>query len=232
MSAPQQRVRENRREHVRGMVALHASFTVSDDTVREAGELARRLGVPMHVHVAEDLADVTDAKQRGYAGPLERLMTLGALPKGSLVAHGVHLDAAQVRAADQAGLWLMQNPRSNEGNKVGYPSALRESAHVALGTDGWPADMAVEAAALFRLGRAHGDSDAVLAARRDAGQALATSLFGTLDDFVAFSADEKPTHVAVSGRLVVRDGVLLTADLEELRAKAHEAAPALWSRMI
>jgi cytosine/adenosine deaminase-related metal-dependent hydrolase len=34
----------------------------------------------MHVHVAEDGADVEDARRRGYAGPLERLLALGALP--------------------------------------------------------------------------------------------------------------------------------------------------------
>ncbi|MFZ5443153.1 MAG: amidohydrolase family protein [Myxococcota bacterium] len=224
-------VRFNRRPLVRGLVALHASFTVSDETVREAGELARRLAVPMHVHVAEDGADVLDANQRGYEGPLERLMKLGALPHGSIVAHGVHLDEAQVRAAAHAGLWFVQNPRSNEGNKVGYAKSLRASERVALGTDGWPADMRLEADALFRLGLAHGDGGDVLVARRDAGHALASSLFGPLDDWTAGKPGEPPRHVAVAGRLVVRDGVLQTADLEELRAKAHEAARGLWARM-
>ena len=69
-----------RRPHLlRGLVGLHASFTVSDETVREAGELARELGTVVHVHVAEDLADVDDARRRGAAGPLERLLSLGAL---------------------------------------------------------------------------------------------------------------------------------------------------------
>jgi len=36
-------VRANRRPLVRGLVGLHASFTVSDETAREAGELAREL---------------------------------------------------------------------------------------------------------------------------------------------------------------------------------------------
>ena len=39
---------------IRGVVGLHASFTVSDDTVREAGDLARELATVLHVHVAED----------------------------------------------------------------------------------------------------------------------------------------------------------------------------------
>ena len=78
----------------------------------------------MHVHVAEDGADVEDARRRGYAGPLERLMALDALPPGSILAHGVHLSADQVRRAAAAGSWFVHNPRSNEGNRVGYAAAL------------------------------------------------------------------------------------------------------------
>src|SRR5208283_6030329 len=97
----------------RGLVGLHASFTVSDDTIREAGALARELGTVVHVHVAEDRADVNDARRRGFAGPLERLIALEALPAGSILAHGVHLSADQARRARDAGCWFVHNPRSN-----------------------------------------------------------------------------------------------------------------------
>lgn len=227
----------NLRPLVRGMVALHASFTVSDDTIREAGELARALGVGVHVHVAEDGADVEDARRRGYPGPLERLLTLGALPRGSVLAHGVHLTAAQVQQADAEGLWLVQNPRSNEGNKVGYAKSLAASRHVALGTDGWPAQMDAERDALLRLGRAHGDGDATLEARVKSGWALAGPLLGTAlgevadGDAVARVPGQPPRHVVVAGKAVVVDGTLVTADLEEIRATAREEAPRLWERM-
>lgn len=233
-------LKENRRSLVRGMVALHASFTVSDETIRAAGELAWERTAAMHVHVAEDVADVEDAKRRGYEGPLERLLHLEALPPGSVVAHGVHLDVSQVERADGAGVWLVQNPRSNEGNRVGYPSALKASAHVGVGTDGWPAQMETEFAALRRLGQAHGDDAQVLEARIATSQDLASSLFkvhlgevaaGAPADVTVGVPGERPRHVLVSGRRVVADGKLVTGDLEEIRARAHEAAPALWRRM-
>lgn len=233
-------LRANQRDLVTGLVALHASFTVSDDTVREAGELTQRTGARMHVHVAEDLADVTDAQQRGYAGPLERLLELGALPAGSIVAHGVHLSPTQVARARDAGLWLVQNPRSNEGNRVGYASSLRHSDLVALGTDGWPSHLDVEAAALRRLGAEHGEPEGVLDARVHAGHRLASELFRQVlgpvadratADVVVGVPGELPRHVVVAGRRVVIDGRLVTGDLEEIRARAHEAAPELWRRM-
>jgi hypothetical protein len=92
-------VRANRRPLVRGAVGIHASFTVSDETLREAGALARELGAVVHVHVAEDAADVADARRRGFDGPLQRLIACDALPAGSILAHGVHRSRAEVRHA-------------------------------------------------------------------------------------------------------------------------------------
>jgi cytosine/adenosine deaminase-related metal-dependent hydrolase len=145
----------NRRALVRGAVGLHASFTVSDETVREAGALCRELGAVLHVHVAEDGADTDDARARGYASPVDRLHALGALVPGSILAHGVHLDEAEVRRAADAGCWFVQNPRSNRGNGVGYPRALVASPRVALGTDGYPSDMLEEWRTASRLGAGH-----------------------------------------------------------------------------
>jgi cytosine/adenosine deaminase-related metal-dependent hydrolase len=238
-------LRANRRPLVRGMVGLHASFTCSEETLREAGALARELGAAMHVHVAEDGAVVVDAQRRGFNGPFERLLAAEALPAGSIMAHGVHLTPAQVREADERGIWLVQNPRSNEGNRVGYGVSLQASAKVALGTDGWAADMPVERAALERLGKLAPGEDLAAAARRlDAGRSLVAERFAgapvELDparDTVVLAADGPPggetraAQVVVGGRKVVEGGRLLTGDIDEVRARAREAAPALWQRM-
>jgi cytosine/adenosine deaminase-related metal-dependent hydrolase len=222
---------------VRGAVGLHASFTVSDDAIREAGELARALGTVLHVHVAEDRADVEDARRRGFAGPLQRLVELGAIVPGSILAHGVWLSPDEVALADRHGCWLVQNPRSNEGNRVGYPSALRHGARVALGTDGWDADMAVEEAALRRLAAAHRDPGAD--GRLGAGHRLVAERFGAAAEPLAPGAvadlvvreDGRVRHVLVGGRVVVQDGALVSADARAVEAEARREAARVWDRM-
>jgi cytosine/adenosine deaminase-related metal-dependent hydrolase len=207
-------LRTNRRRHVRGVVGLHASFTVSDDTARDAGDLCRDFATVLHVHVAEDRADVDDARRRGYPGPLERLDALGALPAGSILAHGVHLDRSQVRRAADCGWWIVQNPRSNRHNGVGYPPALGESARVALGTDGFISDMNQEMAALRVDAQSHGESPDVATERAGAGDRLAIELFdGPLPEV------EQPDLRAVREAL------------KSVRAEAATAADALWRRM-
>lgn len=155
-------IRSNRRPLVRGVVGLHAAFTVSDETISSAGKLCRDLGVPLHVHVGEDSVD-----RDGF----RRLSANQALVPGSILAHGVHLSSDEVRAAERAGCWLVHNPRSNRANGVGYASVLRSSLRVALGTDGFPSDMQTEAEALE-------ETPEIVRSRLQAGEELAKELFG------------------------------------------------------
>jgi cytosine/adenosine deaminase-related metal-dependent hydrolase len=232
----------NRRPLVRGVVGLHASFTVSNETLDEAATLCRELGSVVHVHVAEDVADLAHAHARRYRGPLERLMERGALPAGSILAHGVHLEKEEVRAVARRRAWLVQNPRSNHGNRVGYPRALWASDRVALGTDGYPSDMRAERAFLEREAAAHsasehGGMDAVRT-RLDAGRRLAAERFG--EDLAGDVIELAPgppegsrvMRVTVDGRAVVENGALVNGDIEEIRARAREAAGRLWPRMV
>lgn len=211
-------IEANRRPGIRGLIGLHASFTVSDDTVREAGDLARELGTVVHVHVAEDGCDADDARRRGWPGPLERLLDLEALPPGSILAHGVHLSAAQVRRARDAGLWIVQNPRSNRGNRVGYPGHHGESDRVALGTDGYPSDLAEEKRVLLEEARAHGEDPAVAAPRADSAPRLIAERFGRAEGAAAAAR-------ADSGLTAAR------AAIDSIRAEAAEEAARLWERL-
>ena len=222
----------NTRPLVRGVVALHASFTVSDDTVRAAGELCRELDSVLHVHMAEAASDVEDACRRRYPGPLERLLALDGLPAGSILAHGVHLDQGQVALAAERELWLVQNPRSNRANGVGYPTALAASRRVAVGTDGYPARMEEEAEALCELAVVHGDDETSVVHRLVAGHLLAAELLGdgVLEDWVVRD-DSRVRTVVIDGRTLVEDGRLLSADIDEIRAEAARQAPRVWARM-
>jgi cytosine/adenosine deaminase-related metal-dependent hydrolase len=205
--------RANTRPGVRAAVGLHASFTVSDATIAEAARLCRELGAVLHVHVAEDESDVADARARGYAGPLERLDALGALVPGSILAHGVHLSPDQVRRAGDRGCWLVQNPRSNRHNLVGYAAALRYGARVALGTDGFVSDMPEELAFLQSLAPETGENAGVLQARLDAGRALAAELFG-----------RRLEHAAPPPSAAVMDGIRRDAAVQAERLSERMAA--------
>jgi hypothetical protein len=169
----------------------------------------------LHVHIAEDGIDVRDARERGYAGVIDRFDRLGALIPGSIFAHGVHLTADEVRCCATNECWLVQNPRSNRGNRVGYPGALSNSDRVALGTDGYPADMRIEEETLIEEARLAGDDLSHARKRLQAGSRLIAEHFadaGTPDE-----AEQMRTRVA--------------AEVPAIREEAQVQAEKLWTRM-
>ena len=135
-----------------------------------------------------------------------------------------------MRSASDNGLWVVQNPRSNRGNGVGYPSALDSARKIALGTDGFPSRMSDEVVALREEAIAHGESEHEVERRIAGGSSLIRELFGQIDDEVV-QIDGRLVSMKVGTRPVVTDGRLVAADIEEIRARASEAAAQLWKRM-
>ena len=131
--------------HFRGTIGAHASFTLCNDSLRKIGELASMYDCGVHIHVAEDKADVLDSIENYNKDIVSRLTEHGILRKKSIFAHGVHLNQKQSAKIENSGAWMVYNPRSNMNNGVGCAPLNLYGKHSALGTDGFPADMFDEA---------------------------------------------------------------------------------------
>lgn len=219
----------NDRRLVRGVLGVHASYTVSDETLREIGAIARDLETVVHVAVAEDSADVADARVRGYEGALQRLIALEALPRGSVVAHATALGDREVELANEHDLWLVQCPRSSARGRGGYPRAIHAARRVALGTGGVGGDLVEEVATLAALapGR-EPDPDGCLA-RLAGGSAILAERFGGPGRTPA--AEVGVGSIRVDGCEVVAAGRLATADEDAIRAEAERQAGRILARM-
>jgi putative selenium metabolism protein SsnA len=134
---------------IRGIVGAHASFTLSDDSLKKCAALAGTLNTGVHIHVAEDICDVRDAKEKYYTDLISRLEVHGILRKGSIFAHCIHLAQDDYSRIRNAGGWMIHNPRSNMNNNVGYAPVELFGERAGLGTDGFPADMFEDAKIMF-----------------------------------------------------------------------------------
>lgn len=210
----------------RGMVGVHAAFTCSDDTLHAAADLARRHGTGVHIHVAEGVDD-RDAGRR-----LE-----GLCSDDWLLVHCVHLDRPLPGT-------VAHNPRSNMNNGVGYARPANLENRVVLGSDGIGADMLEE----FRLAYVAHRADDVTASPDSAWSWLANGhdlIPECRDDQVIWNYDhvDSPWHVAFTpgtrpesittgdGEILLRDGRPTRVDVNEVRAKAAEAATRLFARL-
>jgi putative selenium metabolism protein SsnA len=253
--------REQQTALTRGMIGGHASFTLSGESLDRLAEAVRQTGSSLHVHVAEDPADVRDCRERHGSSIPARLDRHGLLGARALLAHCVHLQPDEVQDVHTRGGWIAHNPRSNMNNTVGYAAtvAMRRAA---LGTDGMDEDMLAEARAAFLKMREAGRDDAyvgtleLLAGSHRLAAALFGIPFGKLDaggpadlvildyrppspltsDNVAghllFGVDRSHVRsVMVAGRWVVSDRRVTGVDAEASFARARDAAQALWQRM-
>jgi len=129
---------------IRGMFGLHASFTLGDATLKKILDNPEIYQAGIHVHVAEDRADVEDCLKRYGLRVVERLHQMGMLGANTLAVHCVHINENEIELLLESGTPVIHNPESNMGNAVGCAPVLKMMAKkvaVGLGTDGYTCDM-------------------------------------------------------------------------------------------
>ena len=109
----------NNSEHTGSMFGLHASMSLSQESLKKVSDV---LGdYPIHIHVAESMDDVQDCYKKYNKGILERLDRYGLLNKNSILAHCVHINEREVALIADRGCYAALNPTSNMNNAVGLP---------------------------------------------------------------------------------------------------------------
>ncbi|KPK10069.1 MAG: hydrolase [Anaerolineae bacterium SG8_19] len=130
-----------------GTFGLHASLSLSDETLASCVDAASELDTGFHIHVAEHEADEYDSLYKYDKRAVNRLALAGILGPKSIVAHAVHVDPAEKNMLNDTGTWVTHQPRSNMNNAVGaadIEGMLRLGIPVCLGNDGFSNNMWAE----------------------------------------------------------------------------------------
>lgn len=126
-----------------GLFGLHASLTLSDETLQKARDRCPK-DIGFHIHAAEHEVDEYDSLKKSGKRVIERLDDYGILGDKTVVAHGVHIDAKEIGLLAMSETWLSHQPRSNMNNAVGLPpieSMMNAGVKVCLGNDGFSNSM-------------------------------------------------------------------------------------------
>ncbi|WP_244963007.1 8-oxoguanine deaminase [Nocardioides dongkuii] len=114
-------------------------FSVSQRLMRESADLARRLGIRLHTHLAETLDEERDSLARFGKRPVELLDDLGWIDSDVWVAHGIHLSDREVQRLAEARTGVAHCPSSNSRLGAGIARVrdlVDAGAPVGLGVDG------------------------------------------------------------------------------------------------
>ncbi len=140
---------------IHGVFGMHANFTLSEEGLRFIAR-EKPENLPVHVHCGEDKADLEYCREKGYAGPVDRLLRNGLLVPGTLLAHCVHLDASEYALLEKYRPVVVTNPESNANNRVGFMDRKKISRYV-FGTDGMSCDMVQTLRSQYLLGNGSGE---------------------------------------------------------------------------
>ncbi|MDO8897364.1 MAG: amidohydrolase family protein, partial [Bacteroidales bacterium] len=143
-----------------GLVGLHASFTVGNETLEKAATLLKKRKTGIHVHVAEDKYDQLHCHETYGMSVVERFSQAGLLESpASILVHGLHLSDSDRKIIADSPAWMVQNPESNLNNNVGFFNSAGLGNNIMLGTDGMHSDMLQSAKAAFFSGQQYDTID-------------------------------------------------------------------------
>ncbi len=239
-----------------GLVGLHASFTIGDETLNQAVQLALQTESGIHIHVAEDQSDQDHCLEKYDLRVVERLYDAGVLqfPK-TILGHCLHLNDHERSLVEKSPAWVVQNMESNLNNSVGLFNSKGLGQRIMLGTDGMHSDMLRSAKAAFFAGHDHDDIDYGETYRRfrnvhhylqsngiqgDGENNLVVLDYDTPTPLTAgnfaghflFGIESMHvSHVISQGRLILEQGHLLTVDENKVLDESRIQAMRLWNKM-
>ena len=239
-----------------GLVGLHASFTVGDETLRQAVKLAGQTQSGIHVHVAEDECDQVHCLTHYNKRIIERFEEAGVLEfSKTILGHCLHLTQNERNRVAGSPAWIVQNTESNLNNQVGNFNSAGLGQNIMMGTDGMNSDMLRSAKLAFFAGHNYDQIDYAETYRRfrnvhhyiarnafsgDGENNLVvldydtpTPLTGNnfLGHFLFGIESRHVAHVISNGKLIVENGNILTVNEAEILTETKKQAARLWKKM-
>ena len=119
--------------------APHAPYSVSDEPLSKISTLNNELNRPVHIHVHETAAEVTEAEKATRMRPLERLNRLDLVNPNLLAVHFTQATPDEIRLLGDNNASVVHCPESNLKLASGFcpvTDLMSAGVNVALGTDG------------------------------------------------------------------------------------------------
>ena len=130
---------------VSGLFGMHASMSISDETLKKVSRKIKNL--PIHIHVAESKMDVDDCEEKYKTTIIERLDKYNLVKPDSLIVHGVYISDKELDIVKERQAYMVANTTSNLNNAVGITDIkkfLDKGIKVMIGNDGLSSSMTTE----------------------------------------------------------------------------------------
>lgn len=239
-----------------GLVGLHASFTVGDSTLAKAVKIAEKFNTGIHVHTAEDAIDQVNCLRDYDLRVIERFDKAGILNlKKSLLAHCIHINNNERKLLKNSGVYVVQNPESNQNNGVGSFSEKGIGDNLLIGTDGMHSDMlrsvkaafltsqAIDGTSLSRIYKRFREAHLYLKDKQFKGDNSNNLVIINYDSPTEINKDNFLGHfiyginsnhietVISSGKIVMKEGIIRNVDEKDVLEYSKKMGKSLWKKL-
>ncbi|MCK4677018.1 MAG: amidohydrolase family protein [Bacteroidales bacterium] len=247
---------ENYLKNHQGLIGLHASFTVGEETLKKATDLMQKKNSGIHIHVAEDKYDQKHCLRNYGKRVVERLHEYGVLNSSkTILGHCLHIDDHERELINTSKSFVVQNTESNLNNNVGYFSSKGVGENIMLGTDGMHSDMLRSAKAAYFVGQGFDTinfSSAYTRFRKVHHYINANNFKGDGENNLVVLNYDSPTEinkenfpghfifginsnhvrdVISNGKLIVKDGIIQTVNEQNMLGFTQEQSLRLWEKL-
>lgn len=116
-------IEENNSDTSRGLFGMHASLSLSEDTMKKIKKVIKNY--PIHIHVAESVMDQDDSLKQYNERVIERLDRHGLLNEDSIITHALYVSDKELDILKKRKCVVALNVSSNMNNSVGLPDYKR-----------------------------------------------------------------------------------------------------------
>jgi 5-methylthioadenosine/S-adenosylhomocysteine deaminase len=120
-------------------IAPHSVYTLDAKTLTAVSELAKRLMIPIQIHLAETSAEIGMSQERHKMRPVAILDSLNFWAPTTLAAHAVWINDEEIALLKKRDVGVSNNPESNMKLSSGTAPVMKyrqAGVNTGIGTDG------------------------------------------------------------------------------------------------
>ncbi len=124
---------------ITAVVAPHAPYTCSPDTLERCVALAKKHNLSLMIHLAETSDETKTISERYDLTPTEYLDKCGMLTPSTIISHSIYLSDSDMDIIKKRGAHVAHNPQCNMKISSGVapiPALLKRGVNCTIGTDG------------------------------------------------------------------------------------------------
>jgi formimidoylglutamate deiminase len=124
--------------HTSVAIGAHSLRAVSSDSLRAIADVVRAQQIPMHLHIAEQAAEIEQCVSASGKRPVEWLLENLAVNEQWCLVHATHMNAAEIEALAKtnAVVCICPSTEANLGDGIfPLPAFLTHGGRIAIGSD-------------------------------------------------------------------------------------------------